>query len=516
MLFLSEHACDCCDALSECLTLPQRSLFNVVLANQGTNNGIRYFAQLVGKKANPTAIATCCESQATRTYGALPEFIYSTSEDGESEIFVNLFIPSSFVTRGGTIVNQTTNFPTGGMVTLTVSAQTTVMLRVPAWLSTPTVTVNIDEKSVVGKAGTYLQLRSKPGGSVINASFPMSLRVSPYNGTTPSPPVADEGCQTPDGNNSRTRAAVEWGPILLAAVASDYAKANVVNCSVGAADVSDLSIQGSFTIQGIDITRSTPASWLVPSAVPVAPHAFSFDVRGNPCVSFVPYFSVQTEEMSVYPAFRAHKPGVTQPQLCSLATENWPAETNAVCLACPSGKVIDNVTRAEFGVIHGTCTTGLELNQSCLADSTMVEQYVASRCIGASGCTVTADTRHFGKDPCIGVYKQLAVEVSCGTRQCDIVNENFPQETHAVNVGCEDGYRISTIIDAEFGEIKGKCPNFEASGCHSDPTAVRKVAEARCLGKASCTVPANVAYFGKDPCRGVVKQLAIRVNCTRA
>jgi hypothetical protein len=496
----------------------ERSLYNVVLANQGTNNGIRYFAQLVGKKAHPTAVATCCESQATRTYGALPEFIYSTSEDGESEIFINLFVPSSFKTSGGTVVTQTTNFPTGGTVTLKVSDQTTVMLRIPAWITAPTVTVNVDGKSVVGKAGTYLELRCKPGGSVIKASFPMGLRVSAYNGTTSSPPVANDGCRGPgssSNNNNRTRAAVEWGPVLLAAVASDYAKVNVANCSVGAADITDLSIQGSFTIQGIDIRSSKPTSWLTASAVPVAPHTFSFDVRGNPCVSFVPYFSVQTEEMSVYPAFQPHKPGPTKPQLCSVVTENWPAETQSVCLSCPSGKAIDNITTAEFGVIRGSCATGLQLNHSCLADSTVVEKYVQSVCIGATSCTVAADQRHFGTDPCVGVYKQLAVEVSCGTKQCDVRSENFPQETNAVTVGCEDG-KISSVIDAEFGEISGSCPHFEPlRGCHSDPMAVRKVVEARCLGKRSCTVPANVAYFGKDPCVGVVKQLAIRVNCTK-
>ena len=44
----------------------ERSLFNVVLANQGRNKGVRYFAQLVGSKTNPTSISTCCESQLSQ------------------------------------------------------------------------------------------------------------------------------------------------------------------------------------------------------------------------------------------------------------------------------------------------------------------------------------------------------------------------------------------------------------------------------------------------------------------
>ena len=57
----------------------ERSLYNVVLAAQSPANasfhGIRYFAVLQGHKATPTNQATCCESQGTRTFGALPEFV---------------------------------------------------------------------------------------------------------------------------------------------------------------------------------------------------------------------------------------------------------------------------------------------------------------------------------------------------------------------------------------------------------------------------------------------------------
>ena len=59
----------------------ERSLLNVILANQAPADsdppGIRYFAQLEGSKAIATNVVTCCESQGTRTFGALPEFLYS-------------------------------------------------------------------------------------------------------------------------------------------------------------------------------------------------------------------------------------------------------------------------------------------------------------------------------------------------------------------------------------------------------------------------------------------------------
>ena len=143
-----------------------------------------------------------------------------------------------------------------------------------------------------------------------------------------------------------------------------------------------------------------------------------------------------------------------------------------------------------------------------------LHKYVAELCLGASSCSVTADSRKINvSDPCVGVFKQLAVEVSCGVKQCDIVTENWPAETNSISVGCDAGERITKVLDAEFGEVTGRCPNVKVTGCSTDPGAVRKVVEARCLGKVGCTVPANVATFGKDPCAGVPKQLAVRVEC---
>ena len=110
--------------------------------------------------------------------------------------------------------------------------------------------------------------------------------------------------------------------------------------------------------------------------------------------------------------------------------------------------------------------------------------------------------------------KQLAVEVSCGVKQCDIVKESRSDKASAATVGCNRGLKISHVNDVWFGELNGTCTHFAAGACHSDPVAVREVVEARCVGKASCTVPANAAYFGKDPCKDKTKSLAISINCS--
>ena len=55
-----------------------------------------------------------------------------------------------------------------------------------------------------------------------------------------------------------------------------------------------------------------------------------------------------------------------------------------------------------------------------------------------------------GSDPCVGVYKQLAIEIDCGASQCGIVTENWPKETNGVTVGCDKGKAIAQVVDAQF------------------------------------------------------------------
>ena len=410
--------------------------------------------------------------------------------------------------------------------------QVTLLLRIPGWITTASTTVTVQDSanrttSLTGTRGSYLKVLIHDGGSV-SATFTLGLRLSVYNGTELSPvPSADTCCNSgnasgsnnaPSGEN-RTRAALEFGPILLAAVASEYASNNPANCSSAGdplSDITDLSLAGAFTIQGIDVMEDLPATWLHQSDTALGEYSVSFDVRDNPCVSFVPYFEVQFDEMTVYPAFQPQKSAGPPPvQLCSIVTDNFPQMTAAVCVSCPLGQAINSITLAEFGLITGDCSSKrFHVNESCRADPGNVSQFVASHCLGAVSCTVTADDRHFGADPCKGFHKQLAVVVTCGTQQCGIADE-----TKSVTVGCGANATISAVLGAEFGSIIGHCPGFSIDPthtCRSDPGTVRSVVQGRCLGKNSCTVPATMQLFGKDPCRGIPKRLAVAVACRHA
>ena len=116
----------------------------------------RYFAKLEGEKAGPTNYVTCCESQGTRTFGALPEFVYSTSVpsgDPSITVYVNLMVPSVYQGNGFKIV-QSTGFPSNGTISIAMhrdpidamhhdDALQQVMLRIPSWCHTETVSVTV-------------------------------------------------------------------------------------------------------------------------------------------------------------------------------------------------------------------------------------------------------------------------------------------------------------------------------------------------------------------------------------
>ena len=87
-----------------------------------------------------------------------------------------------------------------------------------------------------------------------------------------------------------------------------------------------------------------------------------------------------------------------------------------VTLNCASG-TITGTTFAAVGTPTGTC--GNFSCGKCTGDPTLAKAYVAKQCVGKSSCTLSADIKTFnsGKDPCFGVAKSVAVEVTCSMPQ---------------------------------------------------------------------------------------------------
>ncbi|KAG7028750.1 Beta-galactosidase 9 [Cucurbita argyrosperma subsp. argyrosperma] len=77
---------------------------------------------------------------------------------------------------------------------------------------------------------------------------------------------------------------------------------------------------------------------------------------------------------------------------------------------------------------------------------------------------------------------------------------------------CDDGHVISSIEFASYGTPQGSCKEFSRGRCHS--TNSLSVVSQACLGKNSCTVEVSNSAFGGDPCRSIVKTLAVEARCS--
>lgn len=316
----------------------EREIYNVGLANQAPAGiGIRYFALLHNRKNPPTAVGSCCESQGTRLYGSLPEYIYSHAPDG---IYVDLYTASSMSCeqQGERVVLTTiTDFPRHSSVTLrlnmTAPASFALYLRIPSWSAVVARNVSVylnGRHFVYATVGTYVRLsRTWFSGDLVQLDLPMGLRASLYTGLNQV--------------GTLKRYAYEYGPILLAA-------------------------QGPWnaTLDTVVIPRAgdpmRPADWLVPESC--AP-------------SVVGGYVLENETLS---------------------------------LACePGSGAMERVDFASYGTPIGTCGA-YAVDASCHAPASV--DRVRSLCVGKTECRVPADSVTFGGDPCTGIIKALAVQLS--------------------------------------------------------------------------------------------------------
>jgi uncharacterized protein len=187
----------------------EKSVYNVILANQQGALGYRYHTALLGTKEPGTRISTCCEGQGSRIVGSLPEYIYSLSSDG---LYVNLYEPSAIEWNyggGSWKLAMRTGFPRDMTVDLEIAAATTTALklniRIPCWASEEC-DVRLNGSPVAkGRPGTYCTLeRQWSVGDKVSFTPPIALRMTKYTGT--------------DQIEGRERYAIEYGPILMAAV----------------------------------------------------------------------------------------------------------------------------------------------------------------------------------------------------------------------------------------------------------------------------------------------------------
>ncbi|GAB4844075.1 Beta-galactosidase 9 [Ancistrocladus abbreviatus] len=86
------------------------------------------------------------------------------------------------------------------------------------------------------------------------------------------------------------------------------------------------------------------------------------------------------------------------------------------------------------------------------------------------------------------------------------INDTTPE----MHLQCASGHVI-LIEFASFGTPEGGCQNYVRGNCHA-PNSF-DVVSGICQGREECSIEISNHKFGGDPCRGVVKTLAVEAKC---
>jgi len=263
----------------------EKSLYNVVFANQQGDGKNRYHAVMEGRKDRwGSAQNSCCEGQAARAIGSVPEFIFSTDATG---VWLNLFESASFEGKigaaggAGEVIRLQTqsDFPRGGDVKVLVKndGKFVLHIRVPSWSTAPAMTVFVNGTAAgSGKRGTYLALeREWRAGDTVSFTLPLGLRQTRYSGVSAKP--------------GKERYALEYGPLLLA-------------CSDGAKVPAVIALGDAKTL----VEKVTPRPdekfifRVTGSAGDATGNADSKETAGATAI-FKPYFLVGNERFTTFP-----------------------------------------------------------------------------------------------------------------------------------------------------------------------------------------------------------------------
>ena len=279
----------------------EKSIYNVHIAQQAGSIGIRYHANLNGKKELPTAINTCCEGQGTRQLGSLPEYIYSVARDGLS---VNLFANSSIQWRQvrRTIkLEMNTEFPFRPEVKMRLftaaPTRANIRMRIPTWAAADMPIYINGQHAITGKPGTYQTIdRTWSDGDTITFTLPMAPRLSLYTGID----------QVPTGR----RYGLEYGPILLAVVAASLAdrvgQPPAPATAKQRALAHDTNIGIAWNPGNVVWPVYLPISEqeIIQRLQPVPGKPLHFTMDGVAQYQYVPYFQINDELFTCFPALK--------------------------------------------------------------------------------------------------------------------------------------------------------------------------------------------------------------------
>ena len=254
----------------------ERSLYNVILPAQDSDKGIRYHANLHGKKDVATADNTCCEGAGTMLLGMLPALIYHlhTEDDG---LTVHLFADSQIqysINGSPCTVSMDTDFPDNNHVCIKIHTQKParfpLRIRIPGWVSSEIPLLCNGELISTGKPGTYVTIdRVWASDTQIEFTLTRNLTAHRYLGVA-----------TVSGFE---RYALMDGPILMAVTG----QGQELTCPIGWAERYPSDPRSAWNRY----------HWVV-EADPANPESFRTQL-GN---SLKPYYAVTNEELfTCYP-----------------------------------------------------------------------------------------------------------------------------------------------------------------------------------------------------------------------
>ncbi|MGC9259198.1 MAG: beta-L-arabinofuranosidase domain-containing protein, partial [Phycisphaerae bacterium] len=272
----------------------EKSLYNVLIANQDGPHGIRYHTNLNGRKEIGTAQNTCCEGQGTRQFGSLPEYIYSVANDG---LYVNLFANSSITWRqkGKSLkLNMATEFPFNPNVKMRLTAaaptRANIRVRIPTWAATAMPIYINGDLFTTGMPGTYQMLdRVWSNGDTITYTLPMNFRLSLYTGM--------------DQVAGGLRYGLEYGPILLAVVATNgdgKPPASPAKAPVSARDIPYSTQVQLDAVQSL-VELPVTAEEITTRLTPIATQPLHFAIEGDPHHQYMPYWQINDELFTCFP-----------------------------------------------------------------------------------------------------------------------------------------------------------------------------------------------------------------------
>lgn len=219
----------------------ERVLFNTILAarNPDSDGDYPYYSTY-----SPSATKVyyqkkwpCCSGTLVQTVADYVLNIYFKSSDG---IYVNLYTPSQLTsTHAGVsiVLAQQTEFPASDRVVIRVDpaspVQFALQLRIPAWASGSTVSINGRQQTMTLKPGSATSLkRLWKAGDTVELSLPQTFRTEPIDELHPGTvaimrgPVEYVGLNTAGGKvnpltGARPKLSGDLKPVASQAYASN-------------------------------------------------------------------------------------------------------------------------------------------------------------------------------------------------------------------------------------------------------------------------------------------------------